>query len=157
VEKGEGTQEWGAKVNKAIAAREKEVWRKEVEAKPKLRTYRKLKSELGFESYLDWGDSWRRSLMTKMRGGTNMLRIETGRWANEAVEERKCRVCQTGQVEDEKHFILDCSMYKEVRAKMYRDIDVVMEGKWEGKLRMNDKDWMMDALIDGGYRGKPKK
>ena len=67
------------------------------------------------------------------------------------------RVCQTGQVEDEKHFILDCSFYKEVRAKMYRDIDVVMEGKWEGKMRMNDKDWMMDALIGRGVPGRTKE
>ena len=76
-------EEWGPIIKSAIAAREEREWAREMSEKPKLRTYRKLKSKLSFEPYLNCGDSWRRSLVTMIRGGTNMLRIERGRWDNE--------------------------------------------------------------------------
>ena len=42
-------------------------------------TYRQLKSELRFERYLATKDREAREAMTRLRGGTNELRIETGR------------------------------------------------------------------------------
>ena len=47
-----------------------------------------------------------------MRGGTNRLRIETGRWRSEREHERVCNVCLCDEVENEKHFLLACSMYE---------------------------------------------
>ena len=85
--------------------------------------------------------------MTMMRGGTNMLRIERGRWKGEKPEERVCQVCMRNQIEDEQHFLLECKMYESVRVKMYMEIAQTTNGKYEMHRMKNDKQWMMDALI----------
>ena len=69
-------QQWGAKLTTAIAKREEKLWKEEVKKKPKLRTYLSLKTKLSFEPYLTCGESLRRSLMTQLRVGTNILKIE---------------------------------------------------------------------------------
>ena len=51
-----------------------------MEGKSKLRTYRKMKTELEMEMYLKEGTAQQRRVMVMMRGGTNDLRIETGRY-----------------------------------------------------------------------------
>ena len=150
-------EEWGPIIKSAIAAREEREWAREMSEKPKLRTYRKLKSKLSFEPYLNCGDSWRRSLMTMMRGGTNMLRIERGRWDNEKIEERTCRVCMTDQVEDEQHFLLDCSVYKSERESMYREIERLTEWKYNIQTMKHDKDRMLDVLIGQGLPEKTQE
>ena len=150
-------EEWGPIIKSAIAAREEREWAREMSEKPKLRTYRKLKSKLSFEPYLNCGDSWRRSLMTMMRGGTNMLRIERGRWDKEKIEERTCRVCMTDQVEDEQHFLLDCSVYKSERESMYREIERLTEWKYNIQTMKHDKDRMLDVLIGQGLPEKTQE
>ena len=66
----------------------------------KLRLYRTLKNDLRRESYLALPLESRRKL-TEMRSGTQGLRIETGRWEKEPLEERMCKVCVCGPIEDE--------------------------------------------------------
>ncbi len=39
------------------------------------------------------------------------LEIETARWQNKPVEERICKVCDSGEVENEFHFIFSCILY----------------------------------------------
>ena len=96
--------------------------------KAKLRTYRQLKTELRFEEYLMTRDREAREVMTRLRGGTNELRIETGRYpvTNRdrplAVSERRCLICMNGEIEDETHFMLDCEEYEDLRQRM---LDVV--------------------------------
>ena len=54
--------------------------------------------------------------MTKLRVASHRLEIEVGRWARPnrvPVDERKCRHCNT--LEDEFHFFLECSLYRELR------------------------------------------
>lgn len=61
--------------------------------------------------------------MTRLRGGTNELRIETGRHRVTSrdkplpLHERTCLLCVAGEVEDEIHFVLDCEMYEDLREK----------------------------------------
>ena len=45
-------------------------------------------------------------MLTKLRGGTAELRVETGRWSGLQREERICKQCALGEVEDEVHFVL---------------------------------------------------
>ena len=72
---------------------------------------------LELQSYLTvphggWNDQrliGRRAL-TQLRLGSNILRINTGRWAKPtklAVEHRICSWCYE-EVETEQHFLLDC-------------------------------------------------
>ena len=77
--------------------------------KPKLRLSSTLKFELEREEYLDAiVDAEERRLMTGMRGGTNSLRVEVGRWSAEQLEERTYSFCARKEVEDEAHALLKC-------------------------------------------------
>jgi len=89
--------------------------------KTKLRTYRTIKQTLTFEQNLNSKDRQARQTMTRLRGGTNELRIETGRYPitnrdrRLEVEERRCLVCMSGEIEDESHFVVDCAFYDDLR------------------------------------------
>ena len=45
-----------------------------------------------------------------LRGGTAPLMIESGRWWGLQREERTCRECQAGKVEDVTHWLLECNV-----------------------------------------------
>ena len=55
--------------------------------KSKLRLYRKMKTTLVVEDYLFELDREKRRQLTMMRGGSNKLRIERGRWVGEGEHE----------------------------------------------------------------------
>ena len=73
---------WDKELREKIQEREEKEWRERMNTKPKLRTYRTLKQTLKFEPYLKHDDPQAREIMTRLRGGTNELRIETGRYPN---------------------------------------------------------------------------
>ena len=60
--------------------------------------------------------------MTALRGGTNALRIEVGRWKGEPLYDRTCTLCAKGEIEDEVHVLLYCSAYERERSELYRKI-----------------------------------
>ena len=49
------------------------------------------------------------------------LRIETGRYENKNVNERVCFVCHE-QIEDEKHVLLDCSLYADLPESLFNEV-----------------------------------
>ena len=114
-------QGWYEYLYKKVHQKEEEEWLQAIndeQLHPKLRTYKTFKKKLQLEKYLLSGSQKSgRYLLTSIRTGTNKLRIETGRWKRpkELIEQRVCRNCMTGQVEDEKHFILDCKVYDTLR------------------------------------------
>ena len=122
--------------------------------KPKLRTYIKLKTNLKREEYLKEDEVRLRRRLTQLRGGTNELRIEEGRWRREKLEERVCLLCGSGRVEDEMHFMLECEAYGELRGKMFNDMYEITEGRYNMWLMVDDQEWMLDALIGHGVCNK---
>ena len=93
-------------------------WRTDVESKPKLRTYKLFKSFYKTEMYahkIQRRD--RRSAIAKFRSGTFPIRIETGRYRNPPipVEQRTCYMCDLNEVEDEKHVLMNCPKYEDIR------------------------------------------
>jgi len=104
-------------VRDLIQKRDEEEWRENLDKKSKLRLYRKLKDRLVLENYVVELEREERRQLTMLRGGTNKLRIETGRWVGEREKERVCNVCLCDEVEDEKHFLLACPWY--VRESTY--------------------------------------
>ena len=75
-------KQWRSRIKERIREREETQWKESMQTKPKLRTYRQLKTKLQFErTYLTTRDREAREVMTRLRGGTNELRIETGRYA----------------------------------------------------------------------------
>ena len=56
-----------------------------------------------------------RRMMLKLRGGTAALQIEVGRWHGMKREERVCKECDSGEVEDVFHWLLQCSAWDHLR------------------------------------------
>lgn len=56
-----------------------------------------------------------RSTFAQFRCGTLPIRIETGRFRNERICDRLCLFCSEQCIEDEKHFLLYCTLYKNIR------------------------------------------
>ena len=78
-----------------IHEREQQKWRKNCLLKPKLRTYVKIKKTLRTEPYLTVYHRRGIPELVKLRGGTNRLRIEQGRYRQEALEDRVCEYCDS--------------------------------------------------------------
>ena len=55
--------------------------------------------------------------MSKLRLSNHRLEIEVGRHTNVKQEERICQLCRNG-VEDELHFIVQCTEYDELRDEL---------------------------------------
>ena len=55
-----------------------------------------------------------RSFLTKIRISAHSLNIETGRYNSTPREQHLCKFCPSS-VEDEKHFILHCPKYQNIR------------------------------------------
>jgi hypothetical protein len=71
--------------------------------------------------------------------------METGRYKNIIRSERKCTNCSKGDIEDEKHFVVDCPLYENIRVKF---VDKVIDlfpnfrestSGWKNRLDCNVK------------------
>ena len=94
------------------------MWKQAVPKKPKLRTYCLFKETMGIENYVKYNlSSSERSAMAQFRFGILPLNIETGRFRNQALEERLCTLCEFNEIEDESHFLFKCSLYDELRSE----------------------------------------
>ena len=84
----------------------------------KLKTYAKLKTNIGLEKYLvSVKNVTDRISLTKLRLSNHTLMIEKGRHQNIEIENRLCPFCPTC-IEDEMHFLIKCPAYIEYRAKL---------------------------------------
>ena len=102
-------------------------WLREVERSEVLTLYKEIKVLICYEPYLYicHTRSYRKAL-TQLRLSSHSLRIQTGRYGRNREErrERLCNVCNSGEIEDEFHFILKCKRYLIIRR---RYIDVFSE------------------------------
>ena len=83
-----------------------------------LTLYKTVKDTFEYELYLDViKDKYLCHALTKLRVSSHKLRIETGRYGRNRIErhERLCELCTSGQVEDEYHFLFECSCYRQLR------------------------------------------
>lgn len=77
----------------------------------------------------EWIHPKYREALLRLRVGSHSLDVCTGRWCNPSTgskgridrNSRVCRVCQSGMVEDEKHFVLECPAYSDIR-NMFPDV-----------------------------------
>ena len=91
-------------------------WSKAVSLKPKLRFYTMFKEDFGVEHYITLNlTSAERSVLAQIRFGILPLHVETGRFNNTKLEERKCQVCDIEAIEDECHFLFECARYEVLR------------------------------------------
>ncbi len=84
--------------------------------------YRTLQPEYRYADYLSTVKCLsNRRLLSRFRSGCHGLRVDTGRWADNAHidrADRLCLVCKSlDYVQDEQHFAFDCPAYNHIRAK----------------------------------------
>ena len=65
--------------------------------------------------------------MLKLRGGTATFQIEMGRWHGLKTEEQVCKECDSGEVEDACHWLLQCSAWNSLRQPLLEAMNVVGE------------------------------
>ena len=87
-------------------------------------TNKEIKKDYRLEEYLKIvRNPAHRISMTKTWLGVHTLRIQTGKYENKRAsipaEERLCLVYKRNCIEDEKHFLIDCTEYNSLRQKLY--------------------------------------
>ncbi len=117
-------------------------WRNEINRAPKpgsesgnkLRTYALFKKSFEYEMYLDFNNDFRkRRLITKLRISSHRLEVEMGIYqskqnAKKKVKDRICNFCESGVIEDEKHVLMSCTLYKQPREIMFKHIFDIFPG-----------------------------
>ena len=94
----------------------KQQFLREINTKPKLRTYKLFKNTYESEPYVTrYLSRSSRSIFSQFRTGILPLRIETGRYNNVPLQDRLCVYCQEEEIEDEFHFLLECPLYTDMR------------------------------------------
>ena len=84
----------------------------------KLRTYVQIKTNFGFEKYLDLlKDSKKRRCITKFKICSHKLGIESGRYVRPLipVNERICNICDKQEIDSKIHFFNNCTQVLEPR------------------------------------------
>jgi len=93
-------------------------WKANLEHKPKLRLYRKIKFNKEPETYVKLNmNRLERSLLAQLRLGILPIEIEVGRYRRKPIESRKCPFCKE-YTEDELHFLFDCTTYINLREQI---------------------------------------
>ena len=90
-------------------------WQHRLSDYSKLKTYSLLKQEYIINRYLELPNFRDRQRITKFITSNHCLEIEKGRHNDKPREERLCKACERGAIEDEHHFLLACPAYQEVR------------------------------------------
>ena len=86
----------------------------------KLRYYNLYKPNKDLEDYVKLPIlKYHRSLFAQFRCGILPLQIEVGRFRNLQLHERICPICNSA-VEDEIHFLCQCSLYNHLRASLFQ-------------------------------------
>ena len=97
-------------------------WNERIHTSTRARSY-SLFCDFSYKAYLEVLKIEKYRMMSRIRLSSHRLMVETGRWHRPhsiPYEERKCIVCDT--IEDEFHFILECSRYADIRKKTSIDI-----------------------------------
>ena len=98
----------------------RDEWRKELHEKSKLVMMKQIvECEVKSSCALLKLKSERR-MMVKLRGGTAAFQIEVGRWHGMKREERMCKECSSGEVEDVCHWLLQCAAWDELRQPLLK-------------------------------------
>ena len=89
----------------------KQSWSASINDSSKCLNYRIFKTEHEFENYLIRMSPKMRKTLIDYRLCKNKLPIETGRWANIDRNLRKCKLCNSGTVGDEFHYVMECCFF----------------------------------------------
>ena len=101
----------------------KDTWSKSIEQEAvikqgKLRTFALFKPFFQKEIYLEIvKDVHKRKCLTQLRVSAHGLEIESGRYKKKSASERLCKCCNLNAVEEEVHFLSNCSAHQNARQR----------------------------------------
>ena len=101
-------------------------WKEKIKLISKLNYYKVIRKDYNLAPYLIQIKNYhQRKLLTKYRLSDHNLAIEKGRHRQTWVcrEHRICKHCNTGEIEDEGHFLTKCTKYHNIRETYYRKIE----------------------------------
>ena len=90
---------------------------KEKDEASRTQFYDKIKTQFSFENYLEIPNFSQRQAIAKLRCSDHKLEIEKGRHNKVPKEERLCRVCDSGEIETEEHFLIKCKFYDNLKLR----------------------------------------
>ena len=93
-----------------------EFWRHKIINSSKLTFFCTFKNEYKMEEYLSLIDNPTiRKTFSQFRISNHKLQIERGRYENIPRDKRICKLCNSGEVENEYHLALTCQKYEQIR------------------------------------------
>ena len=106
------------KLTKYIRRSHLEVWQTSLHSSSKLSLYRTIKTAYSHEHYLNILNVRKyRHAYAQFRPGFHELDIEKGRYNYMPFTDRLCNICNLGQVGNERHFILICPVFDDIRKR----------------------------------------
>ena len=91
----------------------------------KLSSFVSFKSYFGFEKYLQIVISFEMRSLTRLRLSAHQLMIEKGRYSGIPRHNRVCPRCSSNEVEDEVHFLFNCTSLDNERSQIILKINAV--------------------------------
>ena len=82
-----------------------------------------------------------RSYIVQLRFGILPIAIETGRYRSTPENERLCLICNTGTIEDESHFLFECTAYNCIRQQWFNDMNMNIQ------MYTNDKQELLRTIF----------
>ena len=95
-------------------------WHSVLQESSKGRTYSIFKHDLTFESYLCTLNKCIYMPLLKFRTSNYKLPIETGRWDDTSIDERKCTLCENNDIGDDFHYLFKCPYFSHERANFLK-------------------------------------
>ena len=112
------------KVQRHLLANHSNTWQENKSSTSKLCYYNLMKQDIKCEEYVKSRFITRqsRAVIAKLRSGTYPIAVELGRYRNIPKENRICKSCQSGSIEDEQHFLLKCTAFDAHRDDLFNEI-----------------------------------
>ena len=109
-----------ASISRALTDVHIQDWGQKMNSSSKGKSYNYLKQDLNFENYLINLDKKHYLSLIKFRTGNHRLPVETGRWENLPLNERKCHLCTKNDIGDEYHYLFCCCYFEPERKRLLK-------------------------------------
>ena len=108
-----------------IKTKHTDFWKTKVETSKRLDFFKQFKQNISSEPFLDSLNNFNiKRDYIKFRTSSHCLMVETGRYSRPKIkrENRICKLCNTKEVEEERHLIFHCNAYSELRKPLFDKI-----------------------------------
>lgn len=95
-------------------------WYSIIHSSSKGKKYYLFKQDLNFENYLIKLNGKNVCSLLKFRLSNHRLPVETGRWENISLDERKCNICSKKDIGDEFHYLFVCDLFQSEREQLLK-------------------------------------